>query len=339
MSAATMSSGAMEGEPAGGVRPRTAVAGSAATGRIWAVVVNYNTADLLDRCLQHLLASETDRPLEVYVVDNGSTDGSPELLRARYQQVRLIEAGANLGFARANNLALRAILAQAAKEGRLGHDYVLLLNTDCFVQADTLWLLARFLDTHPDAGIVGPKVLLPDGQLDLACRRSFPTPTSALWKLTGLARWFPNHHRFARYNLTYLDPDQTLAVDAVTGACMLVRLEAVARAGLLDEDYFMYGEDLDWAYRIKSHGWQVYYYPAARATHIKGGSGGRRKARIIIEFYRAMYLFYRKHYARRSPLLLNLLVYAGIALRCGVALAAAPLRRERARKGKRPISN
>lgn len=329
MLAVTTSSGAMEDEQARSDRQLAVAEDPAGTGWLWVVVVNYNTADLLDRCLRHLLASAVDRPLGIYVVDNGSTDGSLELLRARYPQARAIETGRNLGFARANNLALREILTQAAKESRLDKDYVLLLNSDCFVEPDALRLLARFLDTHPEAGIVGPKVLLPDGQLDLACRRSFPTPSSALWKLSGLARWFPNHTRLAQYNLTYCDPDETLAVDAVTGACMLVRLAAVVQAGLLDEDYFMYGEDLDWAYRIKARGWQVYYYPEARVTHIKGGSGGRRKVRIIVEFYRAMYLFYRKHYAKHSPLSLNLLVYAGIVLRCGVALGASLLRRVR----------
>jgi len=327
MSAATTSSGAMEDEAARSERQRTVAADPPVTGRVWVVIVNYNTVDLLERCLCHLLASEADRPLEVYVVDNGSTDGSLQLLRSAYPHVRTIEAGSNLGFARANNLALREILAQAIRAQCLDRDYVLLLNTDCFVEPDTLQQLARFLDTHPDAGIVGPRVVLPDGRLDLACRRSFPTPASALWKLTGLARWFPRHRWFARYNLTYLDPDVTLAVDAVTGACMLVRLAAVTQAGLLDEDYFMYGEDLDWAYRMKAHGWQVYYYPRARATHIKGGSGGRRRARVVFEFYRAMYLFYRKHYARHSPLLLNLLIYTGIGLRGSLALAVTGLRR------------
>jgi GT2 family glycosyltransferase len=327
MSAVTTSSGATEGEPARSERQLAFVTDPAATGQVWVVIVNYNTVDLLARCMRHLLASEVDRPLEVYIVDNGSADDSLQMLRTEYPHVRAIEAGVNLGFARANNLALREILALAAQSQRLDKDYVLLLNTDCFVEPDTLQQLARFLDTHPDAGIVGPKVLLPDGRLDLACRRSFPTPVSALWKLTGLARWFPHHRWFARYNLTYLDPDETLAVDAVTGACMLVRLEAVAQAGVLDEDYFMYGEDLDWAYRIKARGWRVYYHPRARATHIKGGSGGRRRARVVFEFYRAMYLFYRKHYARRSPLLLNLLIYTGIGLRGCLALVVTGLRR------------
>jgi GT2 family glycosyltransferase len=297
---------------------------------VWVVVVNYNTAGLLDRCLTALRASELDRPCTAFVVDNGSEDGSVALVRERFPEVVLLEAGRNLGFARANNLALRRILALIPDCARRTHA-VLLLNSDCFVEPATIRRLVAVLDREPDVAVVGPKLVLPDGRLDAACRRSFPTPMTALWKLTGLARLFPRSRRFGRYNLTFYDPDEPLEVDAVSGACMLVRLQAVAEAGLLDEAFFMYGEDLDWAYRIKQRGWRVRYEPAARAVHVKGGSWGRRDPRVLWEFYRAMALFYRRHFAWRQPWPVRCLVYAGIGMRFGVALLALGVRRAVAR--------
>lgn len=290
------------------------------------VIVNHNTADLLSQCLEHLCASRTDRPITVFVVDNGSTDDSAEVVRARFPSVRLIVSPRNLGFAGGNNLALREILAAVPPDADRHEHYVLLLNTDCFVEPDTIELTSRFLDEHPHVGVVGPKVVLRNGQLDLACRRSFPTPQSALWKLTGLARRFPNSPRFARYNLTYLDPDLTYEVDSVMGAYMLVRLAAIDDAGLLDESFFMYGEDLDWAFRIKKCGWAVFYYPEARVLHYKGASSSRHSYRLIVEFYRAMYLFHRKHYAPHTFVLLNWLVTTGIVVRGAFALLRNLLR-------------
>lgn len=293
---------------------------------VWVVVVNYNTAGLLERCLQALRASSLDRPCTVMVVDNGSRDGSVELLRERFPEVLLLETGHNIGFARANNVALRRILALVPE--RIRHEHaVLLLNSDCFVEPDTIQRLVAVLDSDPGVAIVGPKLVLPDGRLDLACRRSFPTPGSAFWKLTGLATLFPRNRWLGRYNLTFLDPDTPADIDAVSGACMLVRLSAIAEAGLLDEAYFMYGEDLDWAYRIKTRGWRVRYEPAARALHLKGGSWGRRDPRVLWEFYRAMVLFYRRHYASRQPWPVQALVYAGIGARFLLALVALAVRR------------
>lgn len=298
--------------------------------RLHLVIVNYNTAALLGRCLDHVYASDSAHPFEVTVVDNGSTDGSLALLRERFPQVRAIAAGRNLGFAGGNNLALRAILADLPPDPRAhDHEYVLLLNTDLFLAPETLRVLTDFLESHPDAGIVGPRVERPDGTLDLACRRSFPTLANALPKLLGLSRRFPGQARLAAYNLTYLDPGQLTEVDAVMGACMLVRLAAIAGArgaGLLDDAFFMYGEDLDWALRIKARGWRVFYCPFTGVLHYKGATSARHSGRMIVEFYRAMYLFYRKHYAPRAPRALNWLVAAGIVGRGTLALGINLLR-------------
>src|SRR5205814_8060174 len=155
-------------------------------------------------------------------------------------------------------------------------DYVLFLNPDTVLPPDALQATVDFLEAHPAAGIVGPKMVKPDGSLDLACRRSFPTPLSSLFKLTGLSKLFPRSRLVARYNLTYLNDDETSEVDSVMGAYMLVRAEALGQAGLFDERFFMYGEDLDLAFRVKERGWKVYYYPAVQVLHYKGASS--RKA-------------------------------------------------------------
>ena len=298
--------------------------------RLHLVIVNYNTATLLGRCLEHVYASVSTHPFEVTVVDNGSTDGSLALLRERFPQSRAIAVRRNLGFAGGNNLALRAILAALPPDSQAhDHEYVLLLNTDLFLAPETLQVLTDFLEANPDVGIVGPRVERPDGTLDLACRRRFPTPANALPKLLGLSRRFPGHARLAAYNLTYRDPGQLTEVDAVMGACMLVRVAAIAGAGgagLLDDAFFMYGEDLDWAFRIKARGWRVFYCPFTRVLHYKGATSARHSGRMIVEFYRAMNVFYRKHYAPRAPRALNWLVTAGIVGRGALALGINLLR-------------
>lgn len=284
------------------------------------IIVNHNTAGLLMQSLARVLESRVDSPVEVYVVDNASTDNSLSLVEASFPTVKVIRSSRNLGFAGGNNLALQQILNSTPPEVDRRQRSVLLLNSDCFVEIDTIQRTSQFLDDHPQAGAVGPMLELRDGELDLACRRSFPTPSSAFFKLSGLARRFPKSRRFARYNLTYLDPNETAEVDSVVGAYMHVRLAAIDDAGLLDDSFFMYGEDLDWAFRIKERGWKVFYYPEARALHFKGASSSRRSYRLIVEFYRAMYLFHRKHYARQTFALINWLIAVGIFLRACVAL-------------------
>jgi N-acetylglucosaminyl-diphospho-decaprenol L-rhamnosyltransferase len=189
-----------------------------------------------------------------------------------------------------------------------------------------------FMEEHSDAGAAGPKLVLQDGSLDLACRRSLPTPEVCLYRLTGLSRLFPRSRRFGLYNLTYLDPDQVCEVGSVVGAFMLVRAEAIAEAGLMDEQFFMYGEDLDWACRIKEAGWRVYYNPAVTVLHVKRAAS-RHSSRAQVEFYRAMGVFYRKHYAEDTPWWLHAFIVNAIAFRQGleqlrVAFTAAGRRRE-----------
>ncbi len=272
------------------------------------VIVNYNTRDLLRACLRTVYASRGDFTFEVCVVDNGSTDGSGGMLEAEFPQARRILNPDNRGYPAANNQGLRLLgFPDSADAPR----FALLLNPDTELPPDALAKMLAFMDAHPEAGVVGPKLVRQDGSLDLACRRSFPSPEVSFYRFSGLARLFPRSRRFGRYNLTYLDPDEMAEVDSVVGAFMMVRREAIAQVGLLDEGFFMYGEDLDWCYRIKAAGWKVYYNPEVTVLHIKRAAS-TRNPRAQVEFWRAMEYFYRKHYAACTPWPVHALILAAI---------------------------
>jgi N-acetylglucosaminyl-diphospho-decaprenol L-rhamnosyltransferase len=295
------------------------------------IIPNYNTADYLCRCLDSLRAQTGGLPLEIYVVDNASTDDSVARVQGGYPEVHLISSDRNGGFPYAVNLALRRILPDASTgpiaAGSRVPCYVLLLNSDTELPPAALAEMVAFMGAHPEAGAAGPKLIMGDGQMDLASRRSFPTPEVAFYRLFGLARLFPRSRRFGRYNLTYLDPDETAEVDSVAGAFMLVRGQVAEQVGLLDETFFMYGEDLDWAYRIKALGWKIYYYPQVQVRHWKRAASRKRPEASQRAFYEAMRIFHRKYYAPRYPWLVNRLIELGITLREGLTLAVGALRR------------
>ena len=209
--------------------------------------------------------------------------------------------------------------------------YTLLSGTYCLGKCNALRDMLAFMEAHPEAGMAGPKLVMADGKLDLACRRSFPTPENSFYKLFGLSRLFPNSKLFGQYNLTYLDPDEAAQVDSVVGAFMMVRREVVEEVGCLDERYFMYAEDLDWALRAKQAGWQVYYYPEVTVLHYKRQSSQQNKGKADHEFWRAMYIFYRKHYAQDTPFWLHYLVLGGLAVRGGRRMLRTIMRAERQR--------
>ena len=300
--------------------------------RLYLVVSSYNNAALLPDCLRSVAAAHPGIPMTVYVVDAGSTDGTADLVRRDFPAVRLRVAAENRGYAALNNLGLREIVADMHTDADRTRIGVLLLNADTQIPPDALTKLLGALAAHPEAGVIGPKIVLRDGTLDLACRRSFPTPANAFWKLTGMARRFQHNPRFAQYNLTYHDPDEPIEMDSGMGACLLVRLSAIDDAGLMDEGYFMYGEDLDWCYRIKAKGWRVRYEPSARILHYKGSSSRQRSIRATLAFYGAMWRFHRVHYAHGTPLPLNLVIYFGIGARGLTALLANLLRPARKRR-------
>ena len=274
------------------------------------VIVNTQTRDLVLTCLRHLMPELGDLDHEVFVVDNASTDGSVEAIRREFPAAKVIANRENRGFARANNQALRLA----------GGDQILLLNPDTEIQPGALAILRRALRTLPDAVVVGPRVLRPDGRLDLACRRSFPSPGVALARLTGLSRLFPRARWVARYNLTYTDPNQPAEIDCGTGAALLFDGKAFQAVGYFDEDFFMYGDDLDVCFRLKAKGGRVYYVPDALVIHLKGGTTRQRPRPMLREFHRSMWLFYRKHYAHGWGLALAPAVWAGIRLRHGFVL-------------------
>jgi GT2 family glycosyltransferase len=275
------------------------------------VILNYNTRDLLRDCLSSL-REQGAVSFKTCVVDNASPDNSADMVATEFPEVELIRNPRNNGYSAGNNLGFRQFGFPDAARAR----HLMLLNPDTVVPPGALASMLAFLDAHPDVGVVGPRLLLPDGSLDKACRRSFPTPEVSFYRLTKLSRLFPKSRRFNSYNMEYLDEHVQTDVDAVVGACMLLRGEAVQAVGLLDEQFFMYGEDLDWCLRVKQAGWRVVYYPDAIVHHVKrAASSSSPRARY--EFQRAMWLFYKKHYARTTPMPVDLLVKIGLWARGG----------------------
>ncbi|MBI3912608.1 MAG: glycosyltransferase family 2 protein [Chloroflexi bacterium] len=279
------------------------------------VIVNYNTRDRLRECLQSL-AAQRGVALITYVVDNNSPDGSAEMVRREFPATLLISSDTNGGYAYANNLGLRKILAL-----RPTPQYSLLLNPDTVLPPDALAQMIEFFRAQPDAGIAGPKLVMENRKLDLACRRSFPDPENSIYHTLYLDRLFRKSQRLARYNLTFLDENQVAEVDSVVGAFMMLRTETLRQAGLLDETFFMYGEDLDLALRIKQRGWKVYYNPGVVVLHHKR-SASRGSARARYEFWRAAYIFYKKYYAHSTRRSVRALITFGLALRGGPRLMA-----------------
>ncbi len=276
--------------------------------RVSIVVVNWKTPRLLAGALKSVLADPRSADFEIFVVDNNSEDGSVEMLRRDFPSVITVANKDNVGFGRACN--------QVIPDAK--GDYVLLLNPDTSVVDCAISTLADYMDANPYRGAVGPKVLNPDGSLQLACRRAFPSPEVAFYRLTYLSRIFPNHPKFARYNFTDADPDLELEVDSLAGSCMMVRKSVIDRIGLLDEDIFMYGEDIDWCWRIKEAGHSVRYIPTASVFHYHGASSQFRRFGATINLHKGMEIFYRKHMAAKHSALFNLLVYAAIWLRAGL---------------------
>jgi N-acetylglucosaminyl-diphospho-decaprenol L-rhamnosyltransferase len=297
------------------------------------VIVNYNVRDLLRDCLASVYDSRGELTFDVCVVDNDSHDGSAGMVADEFPQVRLVRTE-NHGYAAGNNLGLQELgfgAAGASAPGAARPRFALLLNPDTILPPSALSDMLQFMEEHPQAGVAGPRLVRADGSLDRACRRSFPTPTVAAYRFSGLGRLFPNSPRFGRYNLTYLSPDLTTEVDSVVGAFMLIRGEALAEVGLLDEQFFMYAEDLDLCYRIKQCEWQVWYNSGVTVLHYKGQSSRQRSKFANAKFYETMRLFHDKHYKEQSPFLVNWLIYAGVGLLGGWAFLRDRLRPEQER--------
>lgn len=282
------------------------------------IIVSHGAGDLLGNCLRSIDQNPPPVAYRVTVVDSGSTDGTPDMVEHEFPEIRLIRLG-NVGFSAANNEVLRELCSEPATEN--SPPMVLLLNPDTEVQADSLDAAIARLWSNSEIGMVGLRLVTPDGGFDHAAKRSFPTPLAAIAHFTGVGRIPGAPPSLSQYRATWLGEDEAGPVDAVNGAFMLVRREAITEVGLLDEGYWLYMEDLDWCRRFGETGWTVFYEPSGTVTHVKGGSSpSRRRLRQEIAFHRGMGRFYRRFDAPNSPAVLNLLVYLGIAAKLATSL-------------------
>lgn len=263
------------------------------------IIVNYNVKYYLDQCIRSVLRAfeEMNTPAEIIVVDNHSADGSVDYLEQRYPQklypmVRFVRSAHNLGFARANNIAIR----QSRGE------YVLLLNPDTIVGEDALKASVDFMDAHEDAGAVGVRMLGAQGRRAMESRRGLPTPMVSFFKMLGFCNRWPHHRLFGKYYMGYLPWDEPCQIEVVSGAYCMLRRKALDEVGLLDEDFFMYGEDIDLSYRVLKGGYHNYYLPVD-ILHYKGESTQKSSFRYVHVFYEAMLIFFRKHYSGMTFLL------------------------------------
>ena len=271
------------------------------------VIVNYQTFDLTKNTLNSILEYDYPFSYEIIVVDNASGDDSLSRLKDYFNdKVKFIASAENNGFAAGNNQALD--IAQ----GR----YVLLLNSDTIVWENTLENIYYYMEKHDNVGACGCRVLLENGELDKACKRSFPNVKNSFFRLFHI----PTNSKDDNYNLDNLPDDEIYEIDCLTGAFMFIRSKALNEAGFLDETFFMYGEDIDLCYRIKKSGWKIVYYGESKITHLKGASRKKQKSKLIYEFYRAMYIYYKKNHAEESSFIVNTVVYIGIALLCALKL-------------------
>jgi GT2 family glycosyltransferase len=281
------------------------------------VIVNYNVAYFLEQCLHSVFKAEGNLNLEVFVVDNDSVDDSVEMVRAKFPRVKLIANKKNVGFSTANNQAIK----QA--NGR----YVLLLNPDTLVEEDTFVKSVQFMDEHTDAGGLGVKMIDGQGRFLAESKRGLPTPAVAFYKIFGLSALFPKSKIFGQYHLGYLSKDETHSVPVLSGAFMLMRKECLDKVGLLDESFFMYGEDIDLSYRITQGGYKNYYFPKTRIIHYKGESTKKSSVNYVIVFYRAMLIFARKHFSKRHAKVYSYLINIAVYLRAAIALIMRLIRK------------
>jgi GT2 family glycosyltransferase len=277
------------------------------------IIVNWNGQDLLRTCLDAVIATTRQVTYEIIVVDNHSTDGSPAMVKRDYPAVRLVENTDNAGFPRGNNQGI------AISQGR----YVLLLNSDAFVKANTIDYMVQFMDTHPDAGMSACRLRYGDGTLQPSCM-AFPTLETEFYIASNLNNFFPKSPVFGKYMMTHWDYNDTREVDAILGAFMLVRASAIQTVGGMDEGYFMYSEEVDWCYQFKQHGWKIYFVPDVECTHLWGGSSKDKtdKVRIPlhIQLYRSRVRFFRKNYSRVSAIGLKAMIAFNCVIRLGAGL-------------------
>jgi GT2 family glycosyltransferase len=274
------------------------------------VIVNYNVKHFLMQCLQSVHKAISGIEAEVFVVDNASSDHSVEMLKEKFPWVNVIANTENTGFSCANNQAIH--LAKG--------EYVLLLNPDTLVAEDTFVKCLDFMHQTPDAGALGVKMINGNGEFLPESKRALPIPSVAFYKIFGLSKLFPNSKRFGSYHLTYLNNDKTQSVEVLSGAFMFIRKKVLDEIGLLDETFFMYGEDIDLSYRILKAGYKNYYLPDTRIIHYKGESTKKGSVNYVIVFYKAMQIFAKKHFTNKKSFLLTWILNLAIWLRASLAI-------------------
>ncbi|MCY4206135.1 MAG: glycosyltransferase [Bacteroidetes bacterium] len=293
--------------------------------KVSVIIVNYNVRDLLRQALRSIERSLINISSEVIVVDNNSVDGSVSMLVEEFPHITLIVNHENNGFSVANNQGIRVA----------NGEFIFILNPDTIVEEDTIKVLIDFMESHPDAGAVGCRILNPDGTFALESRRSFPTPIIAFYRMTGLSRIFPRSRIFGKYNLTFLPEDQIATVDALSGSCMFLRKSALISpdappgrggSGLFDEDFFMYGEDLDLCYRIQNAGWTIYYTPETQIIHYKGESTKKGDFKYVRLFYGAMTRFAQKHLSEDYPKIFLWILHLAVIVRGSLTVLGNMLR-------------
>jgi len=285
--------------------------------KLTVIIVNYNVKYFLEQCLSSVRNACMRIDTEIIVVDNNSVDGSVNMVREKFPGVQIIENKKNIGFSKASN---QAILMSKG-------EYVLLLNPDTVVEADTFVKTTNFMESHPDAGGLGVKMIDGKGKFLSESKRGLPTPSVAFFKVFGFSRLFPKSKLFGRYHLGFLDKDKIHQVDILAGAFMLLRKETLEKTGLLDETFFMYGEDIDLSYRITKAGYKNYYFPETRIIHFKGESTKKSSINYVLVFYNAMIIFARKHFSRKNARLFSFLINFAIYLRAFMAITSRFLNR------------
>ncbi|KZX15597.1 glycosyltransferase family 2 protein [Methanobrevibacter curvatus] len=305
------------------------------------IIVNYRTYKLSKETILSVFENKPLIDYEIILVDNNSNDKSIEKLEDDFKKeivdktLKIIKLNANKGFAYGNNKGIKIASG----------DYILLLNSDTIVKKDTLDSTIQYMKNHGGIGALGCKILLPNGELDKAARRNFPTPQNAFNKFFGFLNLSKikkknnknkkenkkdnekndkskkdnenkknNNKKINNYNIADLDENEIYEVDSIVGAFMLVNRKTINKIGLLDEDFFMYGEDIDWCYRIKEGGWKVIYYGKSEIIHYKGGSSKKQSNKLIYHFYKSMYIFYKKHYSNSYSFITKISVYLGILI-------------------------
>lgn len=274
------------------------------------VIVNYNVKHFLEQCLHSVEKAIDKLKVEVFVVDNNSVDGSCQMVYQKFPWVKVIENKENVGFAKANNQAIKMS----------GAKYILLLNPDTFVQEDSLRKCFDFCESNPDAGGVGVKMIDGKGNFLPESKRSLPTPSVAFYKIFGLSSFFPKSKIFGKYHLGYLDKDKTHSVEILSGAYMWLRKSALDKIGLLDESFFMYGEDIDLSYRILKGGYKNYYFSGTTIIHYKGESTKKGSINYVMIFYKAMIIFANKHFSAKNAWLYKVLINSAVYLRAALGI-------------------